>query len=178
MTQLTSWLDYGIIGIILLSAFISLIRGFVREALSLMSWIAAFWVAITFNSELAAQLNNMISMPEVRTAASFGILFVATLITGGIINFVLGSLMQRAGLSGTDRMLGMLFGIGRGILLVALLLLLVSLTALPKQTAWQQSQLISYFAPLESWMAQFMPRLQVDEQHQLLTLPGKILHEN
>jgi membrane protein required for colicin V production len=159
----TSWLDYALISIILLSGIISLIRGFVREAFSLVTWIAAFWVAISFNDELAEYLKNSIAQTEVRVAASFGILFVATLLVGGILNFILGSLMQHAGLSGTDRMLGVLFGLGRGILLAALLLLIASLTPFPQQAWWTQSQLVTYFEPLEQWMAQFLPRLQLDK---------------
>ncbi len=163
MGEITSWLDYVLIGIILLSGFISLIRGFVREAFSLVTWIAAFWIAISFNEALAEYLQNSIAQTEIRVAASFGILFVATLLIGGIINFILGSLMQHAGLSGTDRMLGVLFGLGRGILLAALLLLLASFTPLPQQVWWKQSQLLPYFEPLEQWMAQFLPRLQADK---------------
>jgi len=161
VVETTSWLDYALIGIILLSSIISLIRGFVREAFSLATWIAAFWVAINFNEELADHLKNTLSQAEVRVAASFGILFVVTLLMGGIINFMLGNLLQRAGLSGTDRMLGVLFGVGRGIMLGALLLLLGSLTPFPNQPWWQQSQMLPYFQPLEKWMAQFIPQSQV-----------------
>ena len=168
MVNMTPWLDYSILSIILLSSLISLIRGFVREALSLVTWIAAFWVAINFNDELMEYLKSAIHQPEMRMAVSFGILFVGTLITGGIINFILGSLMQKAGLSGTDRMLGILFGIGRGILFVALLLLVAGLTPLPEQPWWKQSQLVTYFTPLENWMGQFMPRLQVDKPLELM----------
>lgn len=163
MGEITSWLDYVLIGIILLSGFISLVRGFVREAFSLVTWIAAFWVAISFNETLAEYLKNGIAQTEIRLAASFGILFVATLLIGGIINFILGSLMQHAGLSGTDRMLGVLFGLGRGILLAALLLLIGTLTPFPQQAWWKQSQLLPYFEPLEQWMGQFLPRLQADK---------------
>jgi membrane protein required for colicin V production len=173
VAETTSWLDYALISIVLLSALISLIRGFIREAFSLMTWIAAFWIAINFNEELAGYLKTSITHPEVRVAASFGILFVATLLVGGIINFVLGSLMQKAGLSGTDRMLGVLFGLGRGILLASLILLLASFTPLPQQIWWKQSQLLSYFEPLEQWMAQFVPRFEAAKGNEFVLAAHK-----
>lgn len=162
MGELSSWLDYAILAIIVLSTLISLIRGFVREALSLVTWATAFWLAITFNPSLSQYLQATIQQAELRTAASFGILFVGTLLVGGIINFMLGSLMQRVGLSGTDRMLGMLFGLGRGILLVALLLSLGSFTSLAQHEQWKSSRLVSYFTPLEQWMRQFMPDFKTE----------------
>lgn len=167
MVDAVAWFDYGILGIILLSALISFIRGFLREVFSLVTWIAAFWVAITFNEELTARLATHIAQTELRVAVSFGILFMGTLLVGGIINFLLGSLMQRAGLSGTDRLLGVLFGLGRGILFVALLLALASLSSLPKQLWWQQSQLVPYFKPLQEWIVQFIPQVNAETTAEL-----------
>lgn len=170
MADAAGWLDYGILGVILLSALVSFIRGFLREAFSLATWLAAFWVAITFNDDMAELLITHIKQAELRAVVSFGALFIGTLIVGGIINFMLGSLMHRVGLSGTDRLLGVLFGVGRGILLVALLLALASLSSLPNQLWWQQSQLVPYFKPLQEWLVQFIPQVNPEQASQLVLL--------
>jgi len=150
------WVDYVIIGIIGLSAVISLVRGFMREALSLAAWVLAFWVSWNFFRELALRL-EWFSVPSVRLGIAFSILFVTTLIIGGLVNFLVGQLVDKTGLTGTDRMIGMLFGAARGILLVAVLVLLAGLTPLPDDPWWQQSQLIGYFQELATWLKTLLP---------------------
>ena len=150
------WIDYVIIGIIGISSLISLIRGFVREAFSLLAWVLAFWVAWTFFRELALHL-TWVSVPSVRLGLSFAILFVTTLIVGGLVNFLIGQLVDKTGLTGTDRLIGMLFGAARGILLVSVLILLAGLTPLPEDPWWKESQLIAYFQELAIWLKTLLP---------------------
>lgn len=150
------WVDYVILGIIGLSAVISLVRGFVREALSLVVWVAAFWVSWAFFRPLAAQL-DWFTVPSVRLGASFAILFVATLMVGALLNFLVGQLVEKTGLSGTDRLIGVLFGAARGGVLVAVLVLLAGLTPLPNDPWWQESQLIGYFQELAIWLKTLLP---------------------
>ena len=85
------WVDYVIIGLIAVSAVTSLIRGFVREALSLAVWVLAFWIAWSFFRDLALYL-GWLSVPSVRLGAAFAILFVATLIVGGLLNYLVGQM--------------------------------------------------------------------------------------
>jgi len=150
------WIDYVIIGIIGLSAMISLMRGFMREAFSLAAWVLAFWVAWTFFRDLAIQL-GWVSVPSVRLGLSFAILFVTTLIVGGLVNYLVGQLVDKTGLTGTDRLIGMLFGAARGILLVSVLILLAGLTPLPEDPWWKESQLINYFQELAVWLKTLLP---------------------
>lgn len=151
------WVDFIIIGVIALSALISLIRGFVREAFSLAAWILAFWVAWTFFRELAIQLEGMISVQSARLGVAFLILLVATLILGGLVNFLMRQLVEKTGLTGTDRLLGMFFGAARGALLVAILVLLAGLTVLPTDPWWYESALIVYFQELAIWLRDLLP---------------------
>jgi len=150
------WIDYVIIGIIGLSAVISLMRGFMREAFSLAAWVLAFWVAWTFFRDLALRM-DWISVPSVRLGLSFAILFVTTLIVGGLVNYLVGQLVDKTGLTGTDRLIGMLFGAARGILLVSVLILLAGLTPLPEDPWWKESQLINYFQELAVWLKTLLP---------------------
>ncbi len=98
------WVDYVIIGIIGFSALVSLIRGFVREALSLVTWGCAFFVASHYYAYLAVYFTRF-DDELVRNGIAIAILFIATLIVGAIVNYVISSLVERTGLSGTDRVL-------------------------------------------------------------------------
>jgi len=151
------WVDYFIIGIILISALISVFRGFVREAFSLVIWIAAFWLAWAFFREFSQFFIQWISLPSARLGISFAIIMITVLIVGGIVNYLLAQLVEHSGLSGTDRLLGIFFGIGRGAIIVAIIILLAGLTALPQDPWWNQSLLIVYFQDLSLWLKSFLP---------------------
>lgn len=154
-----NWADVIIIAIVLLSALISLFRGFVREALSLASWVLAFWVALTFSHPLSDLLVNTIHSPTLRMGAAFGGIFIVVLIICAIINYFITALVHSTGLSGTDRLLGAVFGLIRGVLLVAALLLVARLTTpMAQETWWSGSRLIQYFEPVEVWLQEFIPQ--------------------
>ncbi len=163
-----TWIDYTIVAIIGLSVIISFVRGFVREALSLVIWVSAFWVAFTFSQALASLLVNTIHTASLREIAAFGALLVATLILGALLNYLIGQLVDKTGLSGTDRILGLVFGVTRGVLLVTVLIMMGRLTTLPVQAdSWKDSILIPYFHPVEIWLHDLLPRSV--QQHFVIT---------
>ncbi|GAA0519546.1 colicin V production protein [Tatumella terrea] len=151
-----NWIDYVIIGIIGFSAFVSLIRGFVREALSLVTWGCAFFVASHYFSYLAVWFTGF-EEPLVRNGVAIAVLFIATLIVGAIVNYVIGTLVEKTGLSGTDRVLGVCFGALRGVLIVsAILFFLDTFTGFSKSTDWTQSQLIPQFSGIIRWFFDYL----------------------
>ncbi len=150
MSQIV-WVDWVILGVILLSTVVSLIRGFVKEALSLLSWVAAFVVARLFYAKLAVLLESTISTPSVRYIAAFVILFVATLILGAMLNHLISAIVKMSGISGTDRVLGMVFGAIRGVVLVVVAIAVLRLTPVTEDPWWKSSQLIPHFAKIETW---------------------------
>lgn len=140
------WIDYAIITIIGFSAMASLIRGFIREALSLITWGCAFFVASQFYPYLATYLTRFYD-PLIRNGIAIAILFIAMLIVGAVVNYVISALVERTGLSSTDRVFGVCFGVLRGILIVsAILFFLDTFTPLPKSEGWQRSELIPQFS--------------------------------
>ncbi|VAX11170.1 Colicin V production protein [hydrothermal vent metagenome] len=149
--------DYVILGVLLISSFISLIRGFVKEALSLVGWVLSFWVSLTFSGGLSELLGSSIENSSFRLIIAFVALFVISLIISTAINFFAVRLVQRTGLSGTDRFLGVVFGFLRGVLLVSVLVLLSGLTALPKEPMWQESALLFRFQAVAVLMQDFLP---------------------
>ncbi len=151
------WIDYLIIGVILVSAFISLLRGFVREALSLAGWILAFWVAIRFSGRFAGLLENSISDSTFRLITGFVILFLLTLVATMVVNFFAAQVIRRTGLTRLDRAIGMMFGFLRGVVLVAVLVLLAGLTPLPSQPWWKQSLMLGQFQGIAVWLRDLLP---------------------
>lgn len=147
-----NWADWTIVGILAVSCLIGIKRGLVKEALSLLCWVAAFLVAMSFHKPLALVLSETIETPSVRLLASFGGLFVVTLIVGAMVNYLISELVRITGLSGTDRLLGMVFGLGRGAAVVlAILLLLPRLIPVNQDSWWQQSVVIPHFIAMEGW---------------------------
>lgn len=153
-----TYIDYILVGILLLSALVSILRGFVREIMAIVTWVAALWIAWHFYASLAVLLADTIHKPALRLPVAFVILFVVCMILGALVNFLCGQLVDRTGLSGTDRILGLGFGLLRGVLVVSVLLLVMRFTPLPEQSAWRESRLVPIFAPIERWLQDFIPK--------------------
>lgn len=151
------WVDLFIIVVVVLSALISLVRGFVKESISLATWIIAGIVALRYYSPMADLLEPYISSVTLRQWVGGGILFLVTLIVGAIVNFIVSQLVSRTGLSGTDKALGVVFGAARGMLIVIMLVLLASLTPMPGAEWWQESTLIDFFQQLAGWVKRIIP---------------------
>ncbi len=156
-TLFFNWADYAIIGVMAFSVLISIVRGFVREALSLTTWIIAIWVGATYSSLLSPMLAPYIHSTMVRGVVAFFILFAGTLIIGTMASFLITQIVHKTGLTGTDRMLGIVFGLARGALVVAILLLIGSLTTMPQSPWWKGSVLIPHFKPMAVWLQGFFP---------------------
>jgi membrane protein required for colicin V production len=152
-----NWADIAILTIIGISALISLFRGFVREALSLVAWVVAFWIALTFTDQAADLLIETVSIPSVRRVIAFIGLLVVTLIATGIINHLIGKLIDKTGLSGTDRMLGLVFGVIRGVAIVGVLVILAGLTRVPQDPWWKEAVLMQHFEELAVLVIGFLP---------------------
>ncbi|MDR9424753.1 MAG: CvpA family protein [Marinobacter sp.] len=164
------WIDWVIIALITVSTLISLKRGFVKEALSLVTWIGAFIIARTFHPQMQGLLASTVETPLVRLIAAFAILFFGTLIVGAIINNMIGALVKATGLSPTDRVLGMGFGLLRGLVVVIVAIAFTRYTPLAEDTWWQTSVMIEHLGVVEDWSR----RTFGDEFSRLLAPAGNI----
>jgi membrane protein required for colicin V production len=153
------WVDYLIIIIIFISMIISLMRGFVREALSLVGWIVAVVIGFMYMNPLALILQpKLSSLPaSVLNILAFSILLVLTLVIAALVNNLIAKLVEKTGLTGTDRAIGMLFGIARGIVLVGVLVLLAGFTMVPQDVWWKQSLFLVHFQQLAVTLSGFLP---------------------
>lgn len=152
-----NWTDYTILGIVFFSTLISFARGFVREAISLASWIAATWVAYRYGHDFGGRFLTMLEMGQARSLIGAAILFFAVLIIGAFVNYSVNNFVVITGLSAIDRILGMAFGFARGLLLVAVLILLGQITQMDKKPWWTEAQLIPQFAGITEWLKNFVP---------------------
>ena len=143
--------DWILVAIIATSSVFGLLRGFVKELLSLASWVAAFFVARLFSFKLSNFMVDWIDQPQFRVIAAFVILFAATLVVGALINNVFSRLVSATGLTGTDRLFGMVFGVVRGGLLVIVMVSLLSLTPVSNDEWWQSSLIIPHFILVDEW---------------------------
>lgn len=170
--------DWVLVGILLVSTAISLRRGFVKEALSLLTWLVAFVVARLFAAQLSTLLAEQVSVPSLRLGLAFLILFVGTLLLGSVVSFLLGELIRITGLSSTDRLLGMVFGFARGALIVVIAVALLRLTPVTGDPWYQSSMLIPVFEQAEGQMREWFERVApglMEQVHEVLdTVPTEI----
>ena len=150
-------LDFTILVVMGISALVGLLRGFVRETVSLLVWIAAFWMALTYSAVVSERMSGLIQQPSLRMAAAFVALFVLVLLAGVVINYLLTSLLKKTGLRVSDRILGVIFGLARGGLVVGLVMVLVELTPLVESTSWRESMIIGFLQPMLSDMHKLLP---------------------
>ena len=107
-----NWADYVILAVLFLSVLIGLARGLISEVLSLVIWVAAFWLAWLFGPVVATYLEGSVSLPTARAAIGYGLCFITVLLVGAVFRFIISRLVSSTGLGGMDRLFGMLFGGG------------------------------------------------------------------
>lgn len=152
-----NWADYVILGVLTISVFIGVFRGFIKEVLALAIWVVALWVAWQFAGDAAVWLEPHVELPSARVAIAFVGLLLLVLALGGLMNWLLSLLVESTGLSGTDRLLGLFFGAARGVVLLCGVVLVAGLTPLPQDPWWQQSLLIPRLEDVAQWAVEAMP---------------------
>ncbi len=175
-----TWIDIIIVVIFLISTTIALLRGFVREAVSIATWVAAIWLALSQSEQVSYLLPEAIDSASfsfgdkeygsnIRVGIAFVLIMVGVLVFGALINFVLSQVMKAQILKGVDRMLGMVFGLLRASVITIILIMTASaFTTLPESTTWDTSRLIKPFEKAAVWVVQQLP----DRYAQQFRLPS------
>ena len=140
-------IDLILLAALLISVVVGIFRGFFKEALSLVTWVVALWIALRYSSILEPLLAS-ISSNALKIWSARLIMFVLVLIAGGLLNALIGILVQKTGLTGTDRMLGMVFGAARGVLILGIAVMLFRLLDLDQETWWTESRVVPIAAPV------------------------------
>jgi membrane protein required for colicin V production len=116
-------------------------RGFAQEALSIVTWLAAIWLAWRFAWMVEPLLGDWVVAPELKIWVARAAVFIVILIAGGLITRSVRELVWRSVLGGTDRILGSLFGFARGVLIVGLVVVMLQLSGLDQNPWWQEAML-------------------------------------
>jgi membrane protein required for colicin V production len=150
-------LDISIIAIITVSGLVGVFRGFVREVMSLIGWIVSAWLAWRYANVFAPVFDSVVQSPDVRNAAAFIAIFLVSLVLFALLSYFISKIMSQSALKGMDRTLGILFGVLRGVIVVAVLAILIQSTQFSKESWWQGSILKDYFLLIAAYGMATMP---------------------
>jgi membrane protein required for colicin V production len=149
--------DIGVLAVIALSTVLAFVRGIVREAIALASWVAAFVLAFAWGDRVTAMLPPFEAAPAARPVLACVLIFVVVLAAGALVAFVLAKALRAIGLGFLDRFLGAAFGAARGLAIALLFVLVAGLTALPRQDWWQNALLAPALATAALALRPWLP---------------------
>lgn len=131
--------DYVILGIVLVSGLLGLLRGLLKEVFSLLAYLLSFLAAIWWGPALIPMLARYIDQAVLTVGLAYFLVFIISLLILGLLNKTIAALVDVTGLGSADRGLGFLFGVVRGVVLVLILVLIAGWSALPHETWWIES---------------------------------------
>ncbi|HZX32346.1 MAG TPA: CvpA family protein [Rhodocyclaceae bacterium] len=151
--------DYVVIGILVASLLLGLWRGVVGELIALAAWVLAFFAAMEFGGDLAQSLFTGIGDKGLRALAGFAAVFIGVLVIMALVRMAASGLIKAVGLGVSDRLLGIVFGVARGVLIAMVLVAVGGMTSAPQQVWWQEA---TTSAPLETAVLAAKPWLPPD----------------
>ena len=155
--------DYTVLIIIGISIVVSMMRGALRELLSIAGWLVAFYVAKTYAIQLITLLPVSIPTLQLRVLAAFIILFLGVLLVVNLLAIALSSLIKKIGLGWVNRFFGAFLGLAKGLIIVCVVVFLAGLTSIPKDARWTNAM---FSSPLEALIKTVLPWLpQTVAQH-------------
>lgn len=159
--------DFVIIIAVLASVLVGVIRGIVREAIAMAALLLAIWAALHLGPYAGGWLGGSMGSTELELWAGRGLVFIIILALGGLAGWGISKIVRMAGLTGTDRYLGGLFGLLRAMILAGLFALLGRYAAFDVENWWLESRLIPYAETVADWIEVMAPKgmdmLQPDE---------------
>lgn len=156
--------DIVILCLIALPSIVGVFYGFLNIAFSLLSWAVALGLSIKLVPYFSPLLESYVDTPLLRIVLAFIGLFILSLLIMSGISYFIVKLLGRTGLTAADRILGLLFGMGLGGLIVAIIVFLAGFTAFPQEGWWEESKLVAPFERISTWSARFLPE-SITEYH-------------
>ena len=150
--------DIIIAVVLLISIVVGFVRGFVKEAISIATLVVAIWAALYFGPALGDVAESWISSEGLQTWFGRVLVFAIVLSVGGLLGWGISRLIRLSVLSGMDRLFGSLFGVVRGVLLVALFIIGSQAADFDGDGWWLESQLIPHFEVVAEWIKEMAPR--------------------
>ena len=152
-------IDLVIIIIFVVSILVGVMRGFIRESLSIASWILAIWLALTFSTQAGDFIGSYFTIPAAgfRAGAGFAVVFIGTLFVFSVISWVITKILVKGPIKGTDRVLGIGFGAVRAAAIVVAIMLVLRGLGMANSEWWQQSSGIAYLEPLANHVEKMLP---------------------
>ena len=152
-------IDIVVLAIVGISILFGVLRGLVREVLALVAWVAAFLLANLLAPDAAKLLPQAMASEEIRLLVSFVVVFIVALVGLSVLAILASKVVKVVGLGPADRVVGGVFGLARGVLVVMILVLLAGLTSLPRQPMWRNAALNG---PLETFAGYIKAWLPAD----------------
>ena len=149
--------DIVILAVMGVSLAFGLFRGLVRELLSLVSWILAFWIAYRFSSSVAQIIDKALQNPTLSQAVSAILVFVLVLVALMLLASLISKIFKATGLAGMDRILGGLFGLGRAVVILFVAVIVGQHTVVIDQDWYNASMMIPLFDQALDWVAGYLP---------------------
>ena len=149
--------DFVAVTVVAISVGFSIWRGLVREVLALLSWILAFWLAKLFAAVVAGWLPSSWSHQGLRISIAFVAIMLASVFVLSLVSLLVMHLVKVAGLTASDRMLGAVFGLVRGLLIVVVLVLLGGMTSEPREPYWRNALFSRPLQKMASWAKPWLP---------------------
>ena len=149
--------DIIILVVIAIPAVVGVFYGFLNIVFSLLAWAFALGVAVKLVPYFAPILESYIDTPILRVILAFAGLFIVGLMILSTLGFFIVKLLGKTGLTASDRILGLFFGMGLGGLIIAIVVFLAGFTAYPEEIWWQESKLMVPFQHIGIWAQAFLP---------------------
>jgi membrane protein required for colicin V production len=144
--------DVLIVLVLLISTLLGLMRGFVRELVALLFWIVGIWAAWTFGSIVEPYLGGLLAGPHVRPWVGRLVVLATVLFAGALVGVVLGLMTRGGGLGWLDRLMGLVFGLARGMVLLGVIVICGELLHVNQEPWWHRSMLIPYCETVGDWL--------------------------
>ncbi|MFM8454281.1 MAG: CvpA family protein [Gammaproteobacteria bacterium] len=165
-----NWIDVGILGSIGFSTIMGAVRGFAKEAISLATWLAAMVIGLLYCQPVSVYF-SFVGIEVLRIIFAFLSLALMTMVVGGFINYFMGKMVTATGFSTTDKLIGFFFGIFRGALAIAIMLVFMegNVSELLEQNAvFKESGLLPHFQEMAKHVKSWIPANILDKAQQYL----------